>query len=73
MSDAKLKYQIMWMNPADAPITDNQWPVLQYDISTIAAGHSQIYIRWSYQILSDRAYPYSGWNIDDVELQGQTS
>jgi len=63
-------WQTVWLNPISVPITDNQWLVVQYDISQIAAGHSQVYVRWSYQILSDRAYPYSGWNIDDVELQG---
>ncbi len=63
-------WQTVWLNPTTATITDNQWQVVQYDISQIAAGHSQVYIRWSYQILSDRAYPYSGWNIDDVELRG---
>ena len=63
-------WQTVWLNPTSVPITDNHWQVVQYDISQIAAGHSQVYVRWSYQILNDRAYPYSGWNIDDVELRG---
>lgn len=63
-------WQMVWLNPTTAPITDNQWQVVQYDISQIVAGYSQVYIRWSYQIVSGRAYPYSGWNIDDVELRG---
>ena len=63
-------WQTVWLNPTTEPITDYYWRVVQYDISEIAAGHSQVYIRWSYQIISDRAYPYSGWNIDDVELRG---
>jgi hypothetical protein len=63
-------WQTVWLNPTSVPITDNQWLVVQYDITQIAAGHSQVYVRWSYQIISDRAYPYSGWNIDDVELLG---
>jgi len=63
-------WQTVWLNPTTEPITDNQWLVVQYDISQIAAGQSQVYVRWSYQIILDRAYPYSGWNIDDVELLG---
>ena len=65
-------WQTVWLNPDTEPITDNQWQVVEYDISQIAAGHSHVYVRWSYQILS-RAYPYSGWNIDDVKLQGLTN
>jgi hypothetical protein len=26
-----------------------------------------VYVRWGYQV-GDAAYPYSGWNIDDVEV-----
>jgi hypothetical protein len=63
-------WQTVWVNPTSVPITDNQWQVVQYNISQIAAGYSQVYLRWSYQILDDRAFPYSGWNIDDVELRG---
>ena len=63
-------WQTVWVNPTTEPITDNQWQVVEYDISQIAAGHSQVYVRWSYQVLNDRAFPYSGWNIDDVELHG---
>jgi hypothetical protein len=70
VSNEESTWQAVWLNSTIEPITDNQWQVVQYDISQIAAGHSQVYIRWSYQILNDRAYPYSGWNIDDVELRG---
>ena len=63
-------WQTVWVNPTTVPITDNQWQVVDYDISQMAAGYSQVYIRWSYQVLDDRAFRYSGWNIDDVELLG---
>jgi hypothetical protein len=64
-------WQEIWVNPADTEIADNQWQQLHFDISSIADRQATVYIRWSYQILSDRSYPYSGWNIDDVELQGE--
>jgi hypothetical protein len=64
------EWQEIWVNPADTQIADNQWQQQHFDISSIADRQATVYVRWSYQILSDRAFPYSGWNIDDVELQG---
>jgi hypothetical protein len=63
-------WQEIWSNPVDIEIADNQWQQQSFDISGIAKRQPTVYLRWSYQILNDRAYPYSGWNIDDVELQG---
>jgi hypothetical protein len=63
-------WQIIWINPSDTEITDNQWKQQYFDISGVADRQPTVYIRWSYQIISDRAFPYSGWNIDDMELQG---
>ena len=65
-------WQEIWSNPADTEIADNQWQQQNFDISSIADGQTAVYVRWSYQVLHDRAYPYSGWNIDDVELRGLT-
>jgi hypothetical protein len=63
-------WQAIWVNAVDTEIADNQWQQQHFDISSIAERQATVYVRWSYQVLSDRAYPYSGWNIDDVELQG---
>ncbi|MGA2093074.1 MAG: hypothetical protein ABSH16_06670 [Sedimentisphaerales bacterium] len=63
-------WQTIWVNPSDNEIADNQWQQQHFDISSIADGKATVYVRWSYQILSGRAFPYSGWNIDDVELVG---
>ncbi|MHC4646484.1 MAG: hypothetical protein ACYTBJ_13365 [Planctomycetota bacterium] len=60
----------VWEHAGDADITDNQWQIIEYDISGIADHQSTVYIRWSYEILDERTYPYSGWNIDDIELRG---
>lgn len=58
----------LWNNTPE-PITDNDWNKMEFDISEYADDNPTLYLRWGYQII-DRAYPYSGWNIDDVELWG---
>jgi hypothetical protein len=55
--------------------TDNSWQPVEYDISYPAAGQETVYIRWSYTFYCPYEpprpiLPYSGWNIDDVELWG---
>jgi hypothetical protein len=59
----------VWQHAGNA-ITDDSWQVLEYDISEIADYQATVYISWSYEIWTNRAKPYSGWNIDDVELWG---
>jgi len=44
---------------------------LACQVSGTADNEATVYFRWSYEILDDRAYPYSGWNIDDIELLGK--
>ncbi|MBI9019293.1 MAG: hypothetical protein JEZ07_18730 [Phycisphaerae bacterium] len=58
----------LWINSEEA-ITDEQWQEMEFDISEYADDNAMLYIRWGYQII-DRAYPYAGWNIDDVQLLG---
>lgn len=58
----------LWSNTPE-PTTDNDWNKMEFDISQYADDNPTLYLRWGYQII-DRAYPYSGWNIDDVELWG---
>jgi len=59
----------VWEHTERPVITDSSWQILEYDISSTADNQETIYIRWSYEIFED-AYPYSGWNIDDIELWG---
>jgi hypothetical protein len=63
-------WQTIWVNPSDNEIADNQWQQQHFDISSIADRKATVYVRWSYQILNSRAFPYSGWNIDNMELVG---
>lgn len=62
-------WNVLWENTA--AVTDSSWQVVEYDVSVIADNKATVYFRWSYEILDGRAYPYSGWNIDDVELLGK--
>ncbi len=50
-------------------LTDSSWRIVEYDISSVADDQETVYIRWGYEVL-EYAYPYSGWNIDDIELWG---
>lgn len=49
---------------------EDSWKIVEYDIGSIANRQASVYIRWGYQVLSGDAWPYSGWNIDDVILRG---
>jgi hypothetical protein len=59
----------VWKHTGRAELTDDSWRIEEYDISSIADEQNAIYIGWSYWILP-WAFPYSGWNIDDIELWG---
>jgi hypothetical protein len=58
----------VWDN-GSSTITDNSWSLRQYELSAIADNAPTVYIRWDYQVGSG-AWPYSGWNIDDIEIWG---
>ena len=62
----------VWNHRVREAITDSSWKILEYNISSIADGQETVYIRWGYKVL-DYAYPYSGWNIDDIELWGNSN
>jgi predicted outer membrane repeat protein len=62
-------WQVIWESSRDSDITDAAWQALEYNISAVAADEGAVWIRWTYTVL-DRAYAYSGWNIDDIELRG---
>ena len=39
----------------------------EFDISGVADGQSMVYLRWTHTV-SDFAWAYSGWNIDDITI-----
>jgi hypothetical protein len=50
-------------------VAENAWHEKIYDISDLADRQSEVYIRWGYEKGSP-TYPYSGWNLDDIEIRG---
>ena len=64
-------WSVVWEHTSPTDITDSSWNILEYDISAVADGQSTVYLRWSYEVLAERAYPYSGWNLDDIKLTGR--
>lgn len=58
----------LWNNGSTA-VQENAWSLQAYDISAVADDQPTVYIRWTYKVLAS-AWPYSGWNIDDVEIWG---
>ncbi len=56
----------IWENP-DSSMYDGTWVRVEYDISSIADGQPQVFIRWGMGP-SDSSVHYCGWNIDDVEV-----
>ncbi|MEA3208287.1 MAG: large repetitive protein [Chthoniobacter sp.] len=58
----------LWSN-GTTTISDSAWTKVQYDLSAVADNKPAVYVRWGYQV-SSGAYPYSGWNIDDIEILG---
>jgi probable HAF family extracellular repeat protein len=60
---------VLWNNNFE-PITDENWSKMEFDISEYADDNPSLYLRWKYEVIENRAYPYSGWNIDDIELWG---
>ena len=60
----------IWTN--QITIEDDQWIGVSYDISEIVGGHQNVRIRWTMGD-TNGAWQYSGWNIDDVELNISSS
>jgi dienelactone hydrolase len=66
-----IQWDILWKHQGQNFITDNGWTILEYDLGETTNDNQALYIRWSYEVLSIRVWPFSGWNIDDVELWGK--
>jgi uncharacterized repeat protein (TIGR01451 family) len=62
-------WNTVWDN-GQSEAADSSWTPVAYDISAWADNHSNVYVRWGHRVASSLAFPYSGWNIDDVEFWG---
>ncbi len=56
----------IWAND-DTSLDGGTWDLWEFDISAIAAGYSQVSIRWGIGP-TDSSWQYCGWNIDDVSV-----
>ena len=56
---------------SETAITDSQWVPVKYPLGDEADRQPAVYLRWTYQVVDERAYPYSGWNVDDIQLCGK--
>jgi uncharacterized repeat protein (TIGR01451 family) len=61
----------VWDN-GTTEIADSAWTAVSYDISALADNRTNVYVRWGHRVASQFAFPYSGWNIDDIEFVGNT-
>lgn len=52
-------------------ITDTEWLLQEFDISQYADGKSNVRFRWVMGS-TDQSVNYPGWNIDDVEIRGES-
>ncbi|MHC4209995.1 MAG: C25 family cysteine peptidase [Planctomycetota bacterium] len=66
VSNDRVQWTPVWSN-GDGTIAEDAWSDQVYDISSVADRQRRVYVRWGYQV-EPAAYPYSGWNIDDVEI-----
>jgi hypothetical protein len=64
--DGGATWTVVWQNPQSIPITDDAWTFQSIDVTAYKGAATQV--RWGFAV-GDFAYPYSGWNIDDVKLQ----
>ncbi len=56
----------IWTNPVSGHLIDDQWVSLIYDITSLAAGDSDVRVRFTLE--SDGGLVFGGWNIDDIEI-----
>jgi hypothetical protein len=71
VSNDNVIWNTVWQSSSISPMKDSDWQLIEYAISGYADNQPTVYIRWNYQT-DGSAYPYSGWNIDDIELWGNS-
>jgi hypothetical protein len=60
-------WSTVWQNNTNTP-RDEEWTQVEHDLTTLADGQSQVFLRWGHTVTTSDAYPQSGWNLDDIEL-----
>jgi Ca2+-binding RTX toxin-like protein len=55
----------IWANSTE--VADSSWALQTFDVSSVAAGKSQVRFRWGLGP-TDSGWRYAGWNLDDVTV-----
>ena len=64
----------VWEKSPGAASVDTNWTQVSYDISSVADGQSQVYVRWVIQSTNPTDNCYClGWTIDDVQIRADTA
>ncbi len=59
----------VWTNPTSSATTDSTWIREVLDISGLADGEPEVWVRWTMGP-TNMGWNYCGWNIDDVTVTG---
>ncbi|UCG16723.1 MAG: hypothetical protein JSV19_01540 [Phycisphaerales bacterium] len=65
VSNNGLNWITIWENTDE--VADSEWTYQEFDISSVADDQPTVYLRWTMGTTDD-AWPYCGWNIDDIQL-----
>ncbi|MCD4817800.1 MAG: T9SS type A sorting domain-containing protein [Candidatus Cloacimonetes bacterium] len=65
VSNDGIDWTTVWGNEAE--IADNEWTLIDLDISEIANNQPNVFVRWTMGS-TDEGWTYCGWNIDDVQI-----
>ena len=60
-------WSTVWENGEE--VSDTAWQLMEFDISSIAAGEDEVTLRWTMGG-TDGALRYCGWNLDDIQVIG---
>ncbi|MBK8039541.1 MAG: S8 family serine peptidase [Verrucomicrobiaceae bacterium] len=61
----------LWQNGGE--VADTAWVAQQFDISAVADGQPQVWLRWGHAVVNTNdVWAYSGWNIDDIIIRAAT-
>lgn len=71
VSNNNTDWVTVWRHETTQFITDSTWSMMDYGLGSTAEDQQTVYIRWSYEVVNARVWPFSGWNIDDVVVKGK--
>ena len=62
-------WQTLWNNGVTTAQTST-WTPIEHDISFYADGQATVYVRWGHEVARSDSFPFSGWNLDDIQIIG---